>query len=89
MARPNRRNRARKSKSDVTGGKIKQKHTNIEPISRRQIVALLAVIVLGIILNSIALDWGLSGMVPWESDSNEGITIVREMPRLFKQWTYK
>jgi len=89
MAGPNKKNRTHKSKSVFTKGKRKQTRANIERISRRQITALLAVIVLGIIINSIALDWGLSGMVPWEPDSNEGITIVREMPRLFKKWTYK
>jgi len=58
-------------------------------VSRPRLAGLLAVIVLGLVVNCIALDWGRSGLVPWSPDSLEGITIVREMPRLFKQWTYK
>jgi len=50
---------------------------------------LLAVVMLSLIINSVGLDWGRSGLVPWQPDSIEGITTVREMPRMFGQWTYK
>ncbi|NIA30748.1 MAG: hypothetical protein GWP06_12655 [Actinobacteria bacterium] len=50
---------------------------------------LLSVAVVSVVLNSVGLEWGRSGFVPWQADSIEGITTVREMPRLFGQWTYK
>lgn len=50
---------------------------------------LLSVVLVSLVLNSVGLEWGRSGLVPWQADSIEGITTVREMPRLFGQWKYK
>jgi len=58
-------------------------------LSRGQLAGIAAVVLLGGVVNTVGLYWGLSGNVPWQPDSNEGITIVREMPRLFGKWTYK
>lgn len=33
--------------------------------------------------------WGLHGYVPWAVDGIEGITIVREWPKMLGEWTYK
>lgn len=48
-------------------------------------------ILLGIclLLFATSLQWGRSGYVPWLSDSIEGITTVRELPKMFDKWTYK
>ena len=55
----------------------------------RHWAGLLAVIILSLIINSAGLDWGRSGYVPWQPDSIEGTTTVREMQKMFGQWTYK
>lgn len=48
-------------------------------------------ILLGIccLLYATSLQWGRSGYVPWLPDSIEGVTIVRELPKMFDKWTYK
>ncbi|NIP25489.1 MAG: phospholipid carrier-dependent glycosyltransferase [Phycisphaerae bacterium] len=50
---------------------------------------LLSIVAISFVLNSIGLDWGRTGFVPWQADSIEGITTIRENSRLFKEWTYK
>ncbi|MBN2139316.1 MAG: glycosyltransferase family 39 protein [Sedimentisphaerales bacterium] len=57
--------------------------------TRPRIAGALVVVVLAVILSCIGLDWGRSGLVPWQPDSIEGITTVREMPKIFGKWTYK
>ncbi len=85
-----RRHKPRKSKA---GRRETQRpgHTPPQPIvwNRRRVSGLLAVLALSLVLNCVGLTWGLSGLVPWQPDSIEGITTAREMPRLFKNWTYK
>jgi len=53
------------------------------------LAGLLVLLILSLAINSIPLDWGRSGLVPWSPDSIEGITIVRENRNLFGRWTYK
>lgn len=50
---------------------------------------LLSIVAISFALNSIGLDWGRTGFVPWQPDSIEGITTIRENSRLFREWTYK
>lgn len=57
--------------------------------TRWRVGGLLAVVVISAVMNCVGLGWGRSGLVPWQPDSIEGITTVREMPRMFGQWTYK
>jgi len=64
-------------------------HTHRIVWTRNHITGLLLLLLLSLTINSIPLDWGRSGMVPWSPDSIEGITIVRENRNLFGQWTYK
>ena len=49
----------------------------------------LAVVGTSLFLNTLGFGWGMDGYVPWSADAIEGITVVREMPRLFGEWTYK
>ncbi len=56
---------------------------------RRHVGGLLAVVVISAVVNFVGLGWGRSGLVPWQPDSIEGVTTVREMTRMFGQWTYK
>lgn len=44
---------------------------------------------MSVFLNALGFGWGMDGYVPWSPDAIEGITVVREMPRLFGEWTYK
>ncbi len=57
--------------------------------SRWRVGGLLAVMLTSLVVNCVGLGWGRSGLVPWQPDSIEGITTVREMQRMFGQWTYK
>jgi len=78
------------NKTPKTRGKYPKTQANSRILGNPyRLIGLLAVVILSLILNSVGLDWGLSGLVPWQPDSNEGITIVREMPRLLGRWTYK
>ncbi len=40
-------------------------------------------------LFGVGIGWGRTGFVPWAADSIEGITTVRQLPRLFGEWTTK
>jgi hypothetical protein len=42
-----------------------------------------------VILNLFGFGWGMDGYVPWAPDAIEGITVVREMPKLYGEWSYK
>ncbi|MCE5185644.1 MAG: glycosyltransferase family 39 protein [Planctomycetaceae bacterium] len=44
---------------------------------------------LNLVLNLFAFNWGMDGYVPWSPDSIEGITVLREMPKLYGKWDYK
>ena len=57
--------------------------------TRRCLGVLATVLLVSMVLNSVGLGWGRSGMVPCQPDSIEGSTAVLEMPKVFKQWTYK
>jgi len=53
------------------------------------LILLLIIAATSTILNSVGLGWGRTGFVPWQVDSIEGFTTVRQNSRLFKEWTYK
>lgn len=57
--------------------------------NRKDIWLVSSVIVISLCLNIPGFNWGKDGYVPWSPDAIEGITTVREMPRLFGNWTYK
>jgi hypothetical protein len=51
------------------------------------LIAVLAAV--SAILFGVGIGWGRTGMVPWAADSIEGVTTVRQLPRLFGEWTTK
>jgi len=69
--------------------KTKTKVSAFKPWTRNAFVGLLIVVAISIILGCIGINWGETGYIPWQDDSLGGITTLREMPKLFDQWTYK
>ena len=69
--------------------KIKTQTPAFKPWNKNAFAGLLFVTAITIVLGSIGLNWGQTGYIPWQDDSLAGITTVREMPRLFGEWTYK
>jgi hypothetical protein len=59
------------------------------PFNKRDAHLLLVVLGVSVFLNVLGFGWGMDGYVPWSPDAIEGVTVVREMPRLFGEWTYK
>jgi hypothetical protein len=70
-----------------------RKQQTVKPPQSRSKLAVAAVIAgitaVGFVLNIIGISWGSTGYIPWHDDSIAGITVVREMPRLSGDWTYK
>lgn len=90
MTRQRKRNNVRKAiRSPGAGTSLKAVSDSSGNWTRWRVGGLLAVVVISLIVNCVGLGWGRSGLVPWCPDSIEGITTVREMPRMFRQWTYK
>jgi len=88
--RQRKRNKVRKTiRNSRAGTSLKAVSDSTGSWTRWRVVGLLAVVVISAVINCVGLGWGRSGLVPWQPDSIEGITIVREMPRMFGQWTYK
>lgn len=88
--RQRKRNKVRKAIRDSRAGtSLKAVSDSAGSWTRWRVGGLLAVVVISLVINCVGLGWGRSGLVPWQPDSIEGITIVREMPRMFGQWTYK
>jgi len=56
---------------------------------KKDAVLLSVVLSISLFLNVLGFGWGMDGYVPWMPDAIEGITTVREMPRLLGEWTYK
>ena len=56
---------------------------------RKDALFLLIIVAISLFLNLLGFGWGMDGQVPWTADGIEGITTVREMPKLFGKWTYK
>lgn len=88
--RPKKRNKVRKAiRTPRAGTCLKTVGDSAGNWTRWRVGGLLAVVVTSLVINCVGLGWGRSGLVPWQPDSIEGITTVREMPRMFRQWTYK
>lgn len=75
--------------SDQASASLKKTGADIGDWNRWRLGGLLAVVIISLVINCLGLSWGRSGLVPWQSDSLEGITAVRENQRMFGQWTYK
>ncbi len=79
----------------VSHKKVKKEDTVAPPeirgrlFTRKDALLILIVVLISLTLNLIGFGWGMDGQVPWEPDAIEGITTVREMPKLFDKWTYK
>lgn len=58
-------------------------------LTKKDILPIFVVVTVSLILNLVGFGWGMDGQVPWAADGIEGITTVREMPKLFDKWTYK
>jgi hypothetical protein len=88
--RQRKRAKSRKTTRKSGAGKsVKAASDSTGNWNRRHVGGLLAVVVISAVVNCTGLGWGRSGLVPWQPDSIEGVTTVREMPRMFGQWTYK
>ncbi len=72
-------------KSKGKSKSLKAKHAS-KPRDYLLIVLLVSV---STTLFGIGIGWGRTGLVPWAVDSIEGITTVRQLPRLFGEWTTK
>jgi hypothetical protein len=66
---------------------VKQITSN--PLSIKQVIPLIGVLLICFCLNVIGLDWGCSGYVSWQPDSIEGVVILSQMPNTFATWTHK
>ncbi len=83
-------NRSQRGRNKVRSGRRLKVHKDSTICWNRWCTAgLLAIIATSLAVNCIGLSWGRSGLVPWSPDSIEGITTVRELPRMFGQWKYK
>lgn len=75
--------------------KKKEKPQQINPLAskraltRKDLILISVVALISLLLNVLGFGWGMDGRVPWSADAIEGITTVREMPKLFGKWTYK
>jgi hypothetical protein len=69
--------------------KAKTQTPAFKPWTRNAFAGLLIVAAVSFILSAIGITWGETGYIPWQDDSLAGLTTVREMPRLFGEWTYK
>lgn len=58
-------------------------------LQKRDWLFLCAAIGLHLVFALTAFGWGMDGYVPWAADGIEGVTTVREMPKLFGKWDYK
>lgn len=56
---------------------------------KRAIFGLVAVLLLCLSVSLPGIGWARNGSALWYQDVIEGLSVVREMPRMFGEWTYK
>lgn len=66
---------------------IKQKKGH--SFEKKDWLFLFMAVCLNVILNLFGFGWGMDGYVPWAPDAIEGITVVRELPKLYGKWDNK